>query len=57
MFQAQKPLREFDVFVKGKDGWKFTERVQGSSIEQAKSAFLSANVAVPPWHVTAYPRK
>lgn len=57
MFQAQKPLREFDVFVKGKDGWKFTERVQGSNIEQAKTAFLSANAAVPPWHVTAYPRK
>lgn len=57
MFQAKKPLREFDVFVKGKDGWKFRERVQGFDIEQAKTAFLSENLTVPAWHVTAYPRK
>jgi hypothetical protein len=57
MFQAKKPLREFDIFVKGKEGWKFRERIESFNLEQAKTAFLSGNLSVPPWHVTAYPRK
>jgi hypothetical protein len=57
MTTLKTPQREFDIFTKEGGAWHFAERIQATTLDEAKNMYLRQNRRLAMWEVTAYPRK